>query len=46
MVSPTAEAASFADFLAGQGSKEPPTRMASQGVRSRIRSRLEGLKPL
>jgi len=35
---------SFADLLGDQ--KEPPTRMASQGVRSRIRSRLEGLKPL
>jgi flagellar biogenesis protein FliO len=35
---------SFSDVLTDQ--KEAPSRMASQGVRSRIRSRLEGLKPL
>ncbi len=41
---PPAGSPSFAELLGEQ--KEPPTMMASQGVRSRIRSRLEGLKPL
>ena len=42
---PQGNGASFADFL-GEQKTPPPSVMESQGVRSRIRSRLEGLKPL